>query len=53
MTWNKYQSYWSETGTYESIVPMINMNFDGLKTAMIELLAGGSVKVDTSTFQND
>lgn len=44
MTWNKYQSYWSETGTYESIVPMINMNFDGLKTAMIELLAGGSVK---------
>ena len=53
MTWNKYQSYWSETGTYESIVPMINMNFDGLKTAMIELQAGGSVKVDTSTFQND
>ena len=53
LRWNKYQSYWSETGTYESIVPMINMNFDGLKTAMIELLAGGSVKVDTSTFQND
>lgn len=53
MTWNKYQSYWSETGTYESIVPMINLNFDGLKTAMIELLAGGAVKVDTSTFQND
>ena len=53
MTWNKYQSYWSETGTYESIVPMINLDFDGLKTAMIELMAGGAVKVDISTFQND
>ena len=26
-----FQSYWSQTGTYESIVPFINMNFDGLK----------------------
>ena len=26
LTWNKYQSYWSETGSYESVVPMINMD---------------------------
>ena len=31
MLWNCFQSYWSETGTYETIVPLINMDFDGLK----------------------
>ena len=37
MIWNKFQSYWSDTGTYEAIVPLINMDFDGLKTAIIEM----------------
>ena len=53
MTWGDFQSYWSKTGTYESIVPLINMNFDGLKTAIIEMLSGANVKVDTATFKND
>ena len=35
------------------IVPLINMDFDGLKTAMIEMLSGTSVKVDISSFEND
>ena len=29
LTWNQFQSYWSETGTYESIVSLINMDVDG------------------------
>ena len=49
----EFKSYWSQTGTYESILPMINMNFDGLKTAIIEMLSGDSVSVDVGTFQND
>lgn len=49
----KFKSYWSETGTYKTIVPLINLNFDGLKSALIEMLAGGEVKVDVSSFQND
>ena len=53
MTWGDFQSYWSKTGTYESIVPLINMNFDGLKTAMIDMVAGSPVKVKTATYQND
>lgn len=48
-----FQSYWSQTGTYESIRPFINMNFDGLKTAIITMLSGESVKVKTTSFQND
>lgn len=53
LIWDQFQSYWSETGTYEAIVPLINMDFDGLKTAVIEMLSGASVKIDTSSFQND
>lgn len=48
-----FQSYWSMTGTYESIVPLIEMNFDGLRTDILKMLAGESVPVRTSTYQND
>lgn len=53
LTWNKYQSYWSETGSYETVVPLINMDFDGLKSGIIEMLSGNSIEIDVSTFQND
>ena len=48
-----FQSYWSQTGTYESIVPFINMNFDGLKTAVIEMLSGSTTQINVNSFQND
>lgn len=53
MLWGEFQSYWSQTGTYESIIPFINMDFDGLKTAIIQMLSGGTVEVDVNTFRND
>ena len=53
MTRGSFKSYWSETGTYEAIVPLINMDFDGLKTAIIEMLSGTAVPVDIASFQND
>lgn len=53
MMWGDFQSYWSQTGTYESIQPLINMDFDGLKTAIIQMMSGASVEVNVSTFQND
>lgn len=53
LTRKEFQSYWSQTGTYESIVPLINMDFDGLKTTIIKMLAGESVRVKTTTYQND
>lgn len=49
----EFRSYWSETGSYRVIVPLINMDFDGLKSAIIEMLAGGSVETDVTSFQND
>lgn len=49
----EFRSYWSETASYETVVPLINMNYDGLRTAIIEMLAGAKTEVDTSVFQND
>ena len=48
-----FQSYWAQTGTYESILPLINMDFDGLRSAIIDMLAGDAVVVIPYFFQND
>ena len=49
----EFQSYWSGTASYEAIVPLINMDFDGLKSAVIEMLSGDHVPIDVTSFQND
>lgn len=48
-----FTSYWSQTGTYESIIPLINKDFDGLKTAILDMLSGNEEKVRVMSFQND
>lgn len=49
----EFKSYWSETASYEAIVPLINRVNDGLKASIIEMLSGAEVKVNTATFKND
>lgn len=49
----EFKSYWSQTSTFESIRSFINMNFDGLKSSIIEMIAGNMVDVNPLTFQND
>ncbi len=49
----KFKSYWSNTANYDLIVPLINMNYNGLKTDIITMLSGSEVKVDVGTFKND
>ncbi len=49
----EYDSYWSQTETYEALKVYIEMNFDGLKDSVIEMLSGGRVRVNTATFHND
>lgn len=53
ITKKKFKSYWSMTGTYESILPLINRDFDGLKTEIIKMISGAAVEVDVNSFQND
>lgn len=49
----KLKSYWSQTGSYEVIAQLINMNFDGLKSAVIHMLSGESLRINTKSYQND
>ncbi len=53
MTRGTFQSYWSQTGTFESVRPFIDMDFDGLKAAIMAMLSGDSVTVRTTSFAND
>ena len=48
-----YRSYWQSTSAYENISSYIQMNFEGLKDDIIRMLAGESVDVNTTRFQND
>jgi len=48
-----FNNYWTSTETYEALKVYIEMNFDGLKDTIIELLAGQKAKIDTTTFTND
>ena len=50
---NKYSNYWTKTETYEALRDYIDLNFDGLKDAVIDMLGGESCEVDTGSFQND
>lgn len=46
-------NYWTQSETYESLKFYIEMNFDGLKESIVQMLGGAHIKVDVETFQND
>lgn len=50
---HKYGTYWNQTETYEALKVYIQMNMDGLKDAVIRMLAGGEIRINTGTFEND
>ncbi len=53
MLTGEYTSYWTQTASYDAVLPLINLNYDGLKDALVEMLGGKESPVDTSSFQND
>lgn len=53
MTGRKFNSYWTQTETYEALKVYISMNFEGLRDVIVQLIAGGTYKIDTGTFSND
>lgn len=48
-----FDDYWNRTETYEALKVYIDMNFDGLRDAIIAMMAGDRVRIDTRSFQND
>jgi hypothetical protein len=49
----KYANYWSNTVAFESLKEYICMNFEGLKDDIINVLSGGTCRVNTLDFEND
>lgn len=49
----KISNYWTRTETYEALKHYISMNFDGLKDAIVQMVAGSTYKVNPNNFQND
>lgn len=49
----RFGSYWTRTETYEALKVYIEMNFNGLKDAVIHMMSGGKCTIDTGFFQND
>lgn len=49
----EFGSYWTRTGTYESLKIYIDLDMDGLKEAVIRMLRGEKVKIRTGSFQSD
>ena len=50
---NECISYWSKTSSNEEIVRLINMDFDGIKEDIINLIEGDEVTFSCANFQND
>jgi hypothetical protein len=48
-----YANYWSNTVAFESLKEYICMNFEGLKDDIINVLSGGTCRVNTLDFEND
>lgn len=49
----EFGNYWTQTETYESLQLYIDLDEDGLKEAILQMLGGSHIKVDVSAFQND
>lgn len=48
-----FDSYWTQTETYEALKMYIVRNENGLRDKIIRMIAGEYISINTKTFQND
>ncbi|MBE6853875.1 MAG: hypothetical protein E7505_10480 [Ruminococcus sp.] len=53
MVRHSLESYWKNTSAFNTINTFISLDFDGLKSDIMKMLAGGLVYVDIKGFEND
>ncbi len=49
----RFSNYWTSTETYDALKLYMDMDFDGLRADIVEMLGGGHIRVNTRSFQND
>ena len=42
----KFSNYWTSTETYDALKTYMDMDFDGLRTDIVQMLGGGHIKVN-------
>ena len=52
MTNCKYMNYWTISGSYEAISDYIKLDFDGTKSAVVDMLTGTEIRADIEDFEN-
>ncbi|MDE7415561.1 MAG: ATP-binding protein [Lachnospiraceae bacterium] len=50
---HKFSNYWTSTETYDALKIYMDMDFDGLRSDIVQMVGGGRVRVHTRSFQND
>ncbi len=50
---SRCRSYWSTTGAYDTVSRYIDINYEGLKDDIINMIGGGRSDVDPTRFTND
>lgn len=53
MRHHRFSSYWTSTETYDALKVYMDMDFDGLRADIVQMLGGAHIKVNTLSFQND
>lgn len=50
---HKFSNYWTSTEVYDALKTYIDMDFDGLREDIVQVLGGGRVRINTGSFRND
>ena len=53
MLCHRFSSYWTSTKTYDALKVYMDMDYDGLRADIVQMLGGAHIKVNTLSFQND
>ena len=53
MLCGRYSNFWTSTETYDALKVYMDMDYDGLRQDIVQMLGGGRVKVNTRSFKND
>ncbi len=48
-----FSGYWTSTETYDALKIYMDMDFDGLRKDIVQMLGGGRVRINARSFQND
>lgn len=53
MSCRRFSNYWVSTEVYDALKIYMDMDFDGLRADIVQMLGGGRVRVNTRSFRND